>query len=59
MLKVVENCGTERQATERELINQLFSPATCNRTLVDELAAKLEPKAPELTLLSFANSNEQ
>jgi len=59
MLKVIENCGSDRDATEKALINELFSPATCNHSLVDELARKLEPRKPDLILLTFSNSNEQ
>lgn len=52
MLKLVENCGSDRKATEHALIKELFSPATCNRALVDQLAKKLEPKNPDLTLMN-------
>lgn len=56
MLKVVENCGGDRLAAEKALITELFSPATCDRSLVDELAKKLEPIKPDLILLTFSNS---
>ena len=59
MLKVIENCGADREVTEKALIKELFSPATCNHAYVDELAKKLEPKSPSLILMTFSNSSEQ